>query len=110
MAKGDWLGEFEMCVLLALEQLEPRDGYGARVRDEIFNRAGRDVAIGAVYATLARLEEKRLVVSEVGPPAPVPGGRGRKCFRLTAAGKRELAASTAMLKRMMGSSRPARAR
>lgn len=106
MAKGDWLGEFEMCVLLAVEQLGD-DAYGMRVRQQIEARTGRKVAIGAVYATLARLGEQDLVRAEVGQPQAMPGGRARKCYRLTSAGTRALSAATGMLKRMMHGWRPA---
>jgi DNA-binding PadR family transcriptional regulator len=100
MPKGSWLGEFEMYVLLAIGQLND-DAYGMGVRQLIEARTGRQVAIGAVYATLSRLEEKGLVQFLLGEPDPVPGGRARKIFRLTPAGVRELSASTGMLKRMM---------
>ena len=109
MAKGDWLGEFELCVLLAVAQLGD-EAYGMRVRQQIEARTGRGVAIGAVYATLARLEEQRLVSARLGDPQPVRGGRARKCFRLTPAGDRALAAATGMLKRMMAGWRPAAAK
>ncbi len=105
MPKGDWLGEFEMCVLLAVSHLSD-EAYGMRVRQEIEARTGRRVAIGAVYATLARLEQESLLVARVGEPQPVPGGRARKCFRLTGSGVRALAAATGMLKRMMAGWRP----
>jgi PadR family transcriptional regulator len=105
MAKGDWLGEFEMCVLLAVSQLGP-DAYGMRVRQQIEHRTGRRVAIGAVYATLARVEEQRLVAARLGDPQPMRGGRARKCYHLTPAGTRALAAATGMLKRMMAGWRP----
>ena len=109
MAKGDWLGEFEMCVLLAVSQLAD-DAYGMRVRQQIEGRTGRRVAIGAVYATLARLEEQGLVVARVGEAQPIRGGRARKYFRLTGSGDRALAAATAMIKRMMAGWRPETAR
>jgi DNA-binding PadR family transcriptional regulator len=109
MAKGDWLGEFELCVLLAVAQLGD-EAYGMRVRQQIEARTGRGVAIGAVYATLARLEEQRLVSARIGAPQPVRGGRARKCYRLTPSGDRALAAATGMLKRMMAGWRPAAAR
>jgi PadR family transcriptional regulator, regulatory protein PadR len=109
MAKGDWLGEFEICVLLAVASLDD-EAYGLRVRSEIEARTGRAVAIGAVYATLARLEDKGLARFRLDQPQPVPGGRARKCFRLTPAGTRALAASTSVLKRMMAGWRPEAAR
>jgi DNA-binding PadR family transcriptional regulator len=100
MAKGDFLGEFELYVMLALARLGD-DAYGIAIRRAIAERTGRDVAIGAVYATLSRLEEKGLVRHRLAPPQPVQGGRARKCFTLTAPGERALAHSTAMLARMM---------
>ena len=62
------------------------DAYGMNVRREIEARAGREVAIGAVYATLDRLEAKGLIVS-----SRVPGDAGsRRVFALTASGTRAL--------------------
>jgi DNA-binding PadR family transcriptional regulator len=109
MPKGDWLGEFELCVLLGIAH---GDGpaYGVRIRRDIHTRAGRDVSIGAVYATLARLEAKGLVASSLAASRPVPGGRARRAFRLTPAGRRALSASTAMLTRMIVGSQPVKAR
>jgi DNA-binding PadR family transcriptional regulator len=101
MAKGDFLGEFELYVLLALSQLHTPP-YGNAIRREIEARTGREIAVGAVYATLARLSDKGLVRFTLSAPEPIPGGRARKCFRLTAAGDRALRHSTKMLVRMMG--------
>ena len=107
MPKGEFLGEFELYVMLALTQLGPK-GYGIAIRQEIARRTGRDVAIGAVYATLSRLEEKRLVRHQLSDPIPVQGGRARKYFTLTADGERSLRHATSMLARMMLGWRPAR--
>ena len=101
MAKGDFLGEFELYVLLALSQLRTPP-YGNAIRREIEARTGREIAVGAVYATLARLSDKGLVRFTLSAPEPIPGGRARKCFRLTASGDRALRHSTKMLVRMMG--------
>ena len=100
MAKGDWLGEFEVCVLLAVAGLGD-EAYGLRVRQHLEAETGRPMAIGAVYNTLARLEEKGLLRKRLDAPRPVPGGRARTCFRLTAAGTRALTFSTSVLMRMM---------
>ena len=108
MAKGELLGEFELYVMLALAHLGG-DGYGMAIRREIERRTGREAVIGAVYATLARLEAKGLVRHALSAPLPVPGGRARKCFRLTAAGERALAQSTSMLARMIQGWRPRQA-
>ncbi|MEM8998454.1 MAG: helix-turn-helix transcriptional regulator [Acidobacteriota bacterium] len=64
-------------------------------------RSGRPVAIGALYATLDRLETKGLLRFETPPPEPGQRGRARKYCFLTAAGDAALARSTAMLRRMM---------
>ncbi len=79
------LGEFEQLVLLALVHLGP-DAYGATVRREIQQRAGRAVSISAVYTTLERLEQKGLVRSRLGEPTPERGGRRRRHFELLPAG------------------------
>ena len=57
MGRGDYLGEFEQVVLLAVARLED-EAYGMRVREEIEVRAGRRTSIGAVYATLECLVGK----------------------------------------------------
>jgi DNA-binding PadR family transcriptional regulator len=100
MPKGEFLGEFEIYVLLAIRALG-RGAYGVAIRQHIAARTGRDIAIGAVYATLVRLEEKGLVRFDVSAPEPVPGGRARKYFHATPAGARALQHSTTMLTRMM---------
>jgi PadR family transcriptional regulator, regulatory protein PadR len=100
MPKGDFLGEFEIYVMLSLSHLDP-DAYGVTIRQEITSRTGREIAIGAVYATLSRLEEKGLVAHTLSDPLPVPGGRTRKHFVLTPAGVRALDHATRMLARMM---------
>ena len=100
MGKGAFLGEFEIYVLAALSRLGP-SAYGMAVSREIEARTGREVAIGAVYATLARLEQKGLVVTSEGRPEPVPGGRTRRLVRLTPEGHRALAHAGAMLIRML---------
>ena len=85
MPKGESLGEFEHLILLAVLRLGG-DAYGMRVRREISERTGRDATIGAVYATLDRLEEKGLVTGFLSDPTPERGGRAKKSFRLTGAG------------------------
>lgn len=64
MSSRDYLGEFEHIVVLALLRLGDRT-YGVTVRQEIELRIGREVSIGAIYATLGRLETKGYVNSSV---------------------------------------------
>ena len=93
------LGEFEQLVLLALVRLGT-EAYGVAIRDEIEQRTGRNVALGAVYTTLLRLEDKRLVATRLGEPTPQRGGRRKKYYRPLAAGRRELATSLDALRSM----------
>jgi len=81
----DYLGEFEHLVLLALIRLSD-EAYGVTVRQEIQTRTGREVSIGAVYATLERLQNKDYVKSFLGEPTAERGGRAKRFFRVTAKG------------------------
>ena len=85
MPKGEALGEFEYLVVLAVLRLGA-NAYGMRVRQEIAARTGRDVTIGAVYATLERLLDKGLLTASMSDPTPERGGRAKRSFSLTGAG------------------------
>lgn len=102
-----YLGEFEQLVLLAVLRLG--DGaYGVTVRHEIETRTGRDVSIGAIYATLNRLETKGLVKSRAGEPTAARGGRAKRLFRVTAPGVRSITEAQRVLKRMLDGLEPLR--
>jgi DNA-binding PadR family transcriptional regulator len=100
VAKGDYLGEFEQIVLAALLRLG-RNAYGMSVRREIEERTGRRVSIGAVYATLERLEAKGYVSSIAGEPTPERGGRAKRFFRIETDGQRALRNSRAAMRKML---------
>jgi DNA-binding PadR family transcriptional regulator len=85
MSKRDYLGEFEHIVLLAVLRLG-KEAYGVTVRQEIEARTGREVSIGAAYATLDRLEGKGYVQSYAGDPTPERGGRSKRFFEITSKG------------------------
>lgn len=78
---ADTLGAFEQAVMLAIVRLG-RDAYGRAIFHETQERMGRDIAAGAVHATLDRLEKKRLLSSRLEPGSPVRGGRVRRFYRL----------------------------
>lgn len=99
MGKGEFLGEFEQIVLLAVACLQG-EGYGMTVRREIEQRTGRKVSIGPVYSTLRRLEAKGYLTSWMGEATPVRGGRATKYFRIEAAGIQALQESRRMLDQM----------
>ena len=85
MPGRDYLGEFEHIVVLALLRLGDR-AYGVTVRQEIEVRTRREVSIGAIYATLDRLEAKGYVKSNLGDPTPERGGRSKRFFHVTGKG------------------------
>ena len=99
MGKGSILGEFEQVVLLAVARLD-NEGYGVTIRREIEDRAGREVTIGAVYATLSRLEEKGHASSWEGEAEARRGGRARRHYRIEPSGARALAAARGMMDQM----------
>ena len=85
MSRVPSLGEFEQLVLLAILRLNDQ-AYGVSIRGEIVTRTGREATPGALYTTLDRLEEKGLVVSELGDPTPERGGRAKRYYTVTAKG------------------------
>ena len=80
------LGSLEEQVMLAVIRTD-EDAYGMNVRRELEEVSGRDIAIGAVYATLDRLEAKGLVSSKRASAAEAPS---RRVFAVTPAGARSL--------------------
>ncbi len=83
------LGSLEDVVLLAVMRLGS-NAYGMTVRGEIEIASGRDISIGAVYATLGRLESKGFIRSYSGEPTAERGGRAKRYFRMKAEGKATL--------------------
>src|ERR1043166_3428014 len=86
------LGELEQLVLLALLRLGDA-AYGVTVRAMLEQRAHRPLGPGTVYKTLLRLETKGFVAAWVGEPTPERGGRRKKHYRGTGAGRRALGRS-----------------
>lgn len=100
---AEHLGAFEQAVLLSLLQpLTPlgREGYGRAILKEVQHRLQREVAAGAVYATLDRLESKGLISSRISPGDAVRGGRPRRHYTIQAKGLRALHASRAAMERL----------
>ena len=104
MKRGELLGSLEHIILLALVRLDG-SAHGMIVRREIEQRTGRNISIGAVYATLERLEAKRYVSSSTGDPTPERGGKAKRLFRVEAAGNRALQISEQTLHSMTADSK-----
>jgi PadR family transcriptional regulator, regulatory protein PadR len=83
------LGSFEQAVLMAIVRLRD-EAYGRAILKGVEERLHRDVAPGAVHATLDRLEKKGLLSSNLGSGTPVRAGRARRYYRLKPAGVRAL--------------------
>jgi DNA-binding PadR family transcriptional regulator len=94
-----YLGEFEQVVLLAVLRLGD-DAYGVPIRKEIEKRASRHITVGALYATLDRLESKGLIHSWFADPTPQRGGRSKRYFRVLPKGIEALSESRDMFNRM----------
>jgi len=86
---ADILGAFEQAVLLAVLRLD-EDAYGRAILRDVQSRLERDVAPGAVHATLERLEQKGFVTSRVGGGTAIRDGRARRFYRVEPAGVRAL--------------------
>lgn len=86
---ADVLGSFEQAVLIAVLRLR-EEAYGRAILKDVQARLDRDVAPGAVHATLDRLERKRLLSSKLGSGTPIRAGRARRYYRLLPAGVRAL--------------------
>jgi len=99
MKRGELLGSLEHIILLALARLDG-GAHGMIVRREIEKRTGRNISIGAVYATLERLEAKGYVSSFTGEPTAERGGRAKRLFRVEAAGNRALQISEQTIRSM----------
>ena len=93
---GDHLGRFEHFLLLAVVRLGD-DAYGMTIRRQLADHTGRDIAVGAIYTALARLERRGLVQSWLGEPTPERGGKAKRHYRVLAAGKQALAKAEAAL-------------
>ncbi|MFD2522228.1 PadR family transcriptional regulator [Emticicia soli] len=87
--KGTNLGEFEELVLLCIAALVS-DAYSVAICDELSKHTGRTVKLGIVHAVLSRLEEKGLVNSRLGEATSTRGGKRKRFYEVTHAGKAAL--------------------
>jgi PadR family transcriptional regulator PadR len=93
-------GSLEMTVLNAVARLG-EEAYGLGVRRDVSDLLGHDYSVGAIYTTLARLEEQGLLKSSTTDPLPVRGGRSRRQFRLSPAGRAAVRQAERLVVRML---------
>ncbi len=83
------LGEFQEIILLIILSLD-NNSYGAEIQREINTELDRSISRGALHTALTRLEEKGFLSSEIGGATKERGGRRKKFFTVTNAGKEAL--------------------
>jgi DNA-binding PadR family transcriptional regulator len=89
----------ELQVLIALASLGD-DAYGVTVQEEIRTRTGRSASVAACYAALERLARTKLADVWYSPVRQERGGRARRQYRLTAAGREALRVEREATQRM----------
>jgi len=100
MAAAVSLGQFEQLVLTAVLSLRD-NAYGVTIHERVSELAApKKVSLGAVYVTLDRLEDKKLIASSLSAPTAERGGRAKRCYRLEAAGERALEESRQAARRI----------
>lgn len=78
------LGELEELIMLAVRQLG-EGAYGVPISDAL-EEAGRNIAVGTLYITLSRLEDKGLIEGRQSEATAERGGKSKRYFRLTGNG------------------------
>lgn len=96
-------GTLDLLILKALS-LQPLHGLGVSRRVEQITRGAYVVGPGSLFPALHRLEEKGWLVGFSGDSE---NNRRAKFYRLTAAGRRQLAAETEEWTRVVGVMRAA---
>jgi DNA-binding PadR family transcriptional regulator len=101
MANSSTVGQFEQYVLTAVLTLRDH-AYGVTIHAKVTELISpRTVALGAVYATLDRLEDKGFVASWLSDPTPERGGRAKRHYRVEAPGERALHESAVAARRVV---------
>lgn len=88
MGRGDNLGDLEALVLAGVVRVGDHAN-GTAIYEDLEAHLDRELSLPAIHVTLRRLEEKGLLLSELGEPSP-RGGRPRRFYRPTAEGVRML--------------------
>ncbi len=84
--KGTNLGEFEELVLLTVGILYD-NAYSVAIQKELIEQTNRKITISSVHAAVYRLEEKGLLDSRMGEQSKSRGGKRKRLFTISRAGK-----------------------
>ena len=85
--KGDHLGEFEEFTLLAVRALGDNT-YAVPIQQYVEKVTARPISLGAVYAALARLEDKGFLRSTLSEAVAQRGGKSKRVYTVTPSGLR----------------------
>lgn len=83
------LGAFEEIVMLTVAVLDDA-AYGIAIKENMESRLKKSISVGAMRSALSRLEKKGYLISELGEATRVRGGKRKRYFTLTRAGKKIL--------------------
>lgn len=97
--KGTNLGEFEELVLLTVGILYD-NAYSVAIQRELNKQTDRKVSISSVHAAVYRLEEKGLLKSRMGEMSSERGGKRKRLFTISQAGKVALETANELRNRM----------
>ena len=84
------IGNLEETVLLLIMVMS-EDAYGFAVSEAYKDHTGKSISISAVHTVLSRLEDKGLIQSEMKGSTEERGGRRKRIFMMTTAGKEVIA-------------------
>lgn len=76
----------EELMLLAVWRLQ-ENAYAVTIREQVNRVTGKTWSFGTIFVTLDRLSKKGYLTSELGEPTPERGGRSKRFYRLTQAGR-----------------------
>jgi PadR family transcriptional regulator len=96
---SEYLTDLEQLLLLAVLRLGDA-AWGAAIQADLERGAERRVSLGSIHVTLGRLEEQGLVTSAKGEPTGERGGKARRIYAVTDAGKIALDRLRRILDRM----------
>jgi DNA-binding PadR family transcriptional regulator len=96
--------------VLVLSSFAEATRHAYSLKKDVRERSGGDVAPGAtsLYRTVWQLQADGLIAESGERPAPQHDDERRRYFKITAAGRRALAAELARLERLIAAARPGR--
>jgi DNA-binding PadR family transcriptional regulator len=89
--------------ILILASLADESRHGYAIKKDVAHRTGGDVRLGSttLYRLLGQLLDARLIEEHHARPSPALDDERRRYYRITAAGRRALAAEQRRLERVL---------